>query len=247
MVYAETAPAAERAAAALLAELRARRDRFYIRLPGAAEGIASALAAPAFPVAVTDSGDNPGSGGIGDTPAMLQALLDAAPAVPVLFAFFADPGLVARAQQVGVGGEIEGTLGGRLSPDFGPPVRIRGRVERLTDGQFRNRGPMLRGVPVNFGPTALLSLAGTPGGENVRVIVSSRSKSPNDPGLLDIHGIALEDLSVYCVKAKNHFRAAFLPLLREIIDIDAPGPAALDIASFPFRHAPKTLYPLRGT
>ena len=29
-----------------------------------------------------------------------------------------------------------------------------------------------------------------------------------------------------------------------MIDIDAPGPAAYDFSDFPFRKAPKTLYPL---
>ena len=142
MAFAESADVAERAAAKLLEEFRRRRDRFYISLPDATEGIRRALAAPRFPVAVTNSGDNPGSGGIGDTPAMLHALLAAAPKLPVLFAFFADPALVERARGAGEGGAIEGTLGGRLTHDFGEPVPFRGRVERLTDGRYRNRGPI---------------------------------------------------------------------------------------------------------
>ncbi len=97
-----------------------------------------------------------------------------------------------------------------------------------------------------FGGTvlALLSLAGTKGGPNVRVIVTTHSRSPHDPGLLALHGIALDEVKRLCVKAKNHFRAAFTPLLADIIDVDAPGPAALDIKGFRFRHAPRTLYPL---
>jgi hypothetical protein len=80
---------------------------------------------------------------------------------------------------------------------------------------------MLRGVPANFGPAAPISLAGTRGGKHVRVIVAARSRSPNDPGLLDIHGIALEDIAVYCAKAKKHFRAAFLPVREELFAADA--------------------------
>ena len=97
-----------------------------------------------------------------------------------------------------------------------------------------------------FGGTvlALLSLAGTKGGPNVRVIVTTHSRSPHDPGLLALHGIALDEVKRLCVKAKNHFRAASTPLLADIIDVDAPGPAALDIKGFRFRHAPRTLYRL---
>ena len=232
------------AASALAAEMRARRDRFFIKLPSPADGIRAALEAGRFPVAVTDPGDNPGSGGIGDTPGLLRALLDADVPVPTVFIFFADPDLVARAQAAGIGGAISGTLGGRLTSVYGAPVPFAGSVQALSDGRFRNTGPMMRGVDANFGPTALLSLEGTPGGRNVQVIVTSLSRSPHDPGLLALHGIDIAEIALICAKAKNHFRAAYLPLLTAIIDTDAPGPAALDIASFPFRHAPRTLYPL---
>ncbi len=231
---------ARRAAEAVRDEMRARRDRFFIALPSAEQGIARALAARQGPVAVVDAGDNPGSGGIGDTPEMLRALLAAGPSVPVAFAFFHDPALVERARAIGVGGAIEGTLGGRLTDAFGPPVPFRGQVLRLTDGRFRNRGPMMNGLVVSLGPTALIGIG------TVQVIVTSHCRSPNDPGFLDIHGIDPRGIAVLCVKAKNHFRAAFREVMAEMIDIDAPGPAALDIASFPFRLAPRTLHPLTG-
>jgi microcystin degradation protein MlrC len=80
MVFADgDAALTQRAAERIVAEMRARLARFTIRLPGAAEGIARALAATERPVAVIDAGDNPLSGGIGDTPEMLRALLAAEP------------------------------------------------------------------------------------------------------------------------------------------------------------------------
>lgn len=237
----DPAPVAE----ALAAQMRARRDRFFIPLPTPAEGIEAALAAGRFPVAVTDPGDNPGSGGIGDTPGLLRALLDADVPVRTAFVFFADPALAARAHALGPGAAIEGTLGGRLTDAYGPPVPFAGTVRALSDGRFRNTGAMMRGVEANFGPSALIALDRTPGGRNVEVIVTSLSRSPHDPGLLALHGIRPADVGLICAKAKNHFRAAFLDQVSAIIDTDAPGPAALDIASFPFRHAPRGLYPLR--
>ena len=242
--HASSAERAQAIAHSHAAQMKSRRARFFIRLPTPSEGITQALAGGKFPIAVTDAGDNAGSGGIGDTPGLLRALLDADVDVPTIFAYITDPGLVERAQQVGVGGELTGSLGGRLTPLYGAPIPFNGTVQALTEGKFRNTGPMMRGVLSNFGPTALLSLAGTPGGRNVRVIVTTYSRSPHDPGLLALHGIALEDVSLLCVKAKNHFRAAFKPLLTDIIDIDAPGPAALEIKTFTFKHAPRTLYPL---
>ena len=80
-----------------------------------------------------------------------------------------------------------------------------GVVEALTDGRFVNRGPMLGGMTVELGLTAMIRIG------QVRVILTSRSISPSDPGFFDLHGIDLSAPQILCVKAKNHFRAAFTP------------------------------------
>ena len=46
-----------------------------------------------------------------------------------------------------------------------------------------------------------------------------------------------------CVKAKNYFRAAFAETFAAILDVDTPGPAALDLARLPFRHVPPERLP----
>lgn len=241
MVFADgDASLAQAAAERIVDEMRRRLQRFYIRLPDAQQGIAQALACAATPVAVIDAGDNPLSGGIADTPAMLRALLAAQPDVPVVFAFFADPDLVQRCIQAGEGEQIAGTLGGRISSNFGAPVPFRGTVKKLTDGGYTNQGPMMQGLPVSVGPSAVIGVG------TVSIIVTTVCGSANDPAFLDLHGIDMREVAVLCVKAKNHFRAAFNAICPVMIDIDAPGPAALDIASFPFRLAPPHLHPLQS-
>lgn len=233
MVFADGDPdLAGRAAAELAGALRQHRARFAVRLPDAAEGLRRALAAPAGLVAVVDPADNPLSGGIGDTPGLLRALLDARPAVPAVFAFLWDPPLVARAHGAGLGATLDVRLGGRITDVFGPPVEASARVLRLTDGRFRNRGPMEANLPVTLGRTALLDVQG------VQVVVTETCQSPNDAGYFALHGIDLAATRLLCVKAKNHFRAAFGGLCREIVDIDAPGPASPDLTRYRFRHAP---------
>ncbi len=213
--------------------LWANRARFRARAPKPAEGIAQALASPPGLVAVLDPSDNPMSGGIGDTPELFRALLAAAPRVPTVFAFFSDPALVERARRAGEGGRLPCALGGRLTDLYGSPVRAQSRVLRLTDGRFTNRGPMETGLPVALGPTAVLGI-----GDWLRVIVTEGCQSPNDPAYFELHGIDLGQVRLFCVKAKNHFRAAFAPLCRAIVEIDAPGPAGFDPSRYPFRHAP---------
>ncbi|WP_144629920.1 M81 family metallopeptidase [Bordetella genomosp. 13] len=208
--------------------------QFRLQLPTPADAVSRALhsEAPGL-LAVTDSGDNPMSGGASDTPGLFRALLDARPQVPSLYAGFAAPDVVQAAVAAGQGGTLDVVLGGRHGPHFGPGVAARVSVERLTNGIFRNSGPMQTGVERQCGRSAVLKLLDQP---SVRVIVTERVVALDDPALYALHGIDLDALRLLCVKAKNHFRAAFADRCAEIIDCDAPGPACQDLSQLPFRN-----------
>jgi microcystin degradation protein MlrC len=221
---------ADRIAHTISDEMRRRQPDFMISLPTAVTGVARALESnkPGL-VAVTDPGDNPYSGGINDTPEMFRALVAAKPNRPVIFAAFADSDVVDKAWRAGVGkslGTIE--LGGKVMKDYGAPVRVEASVEKLTDGVFRTIGPMETGIELRCGRTALLKSG------NISIIVTEYVAPANDPAFFHLHGIAIEKEHLLFVKAKNHFRAAFDSLCDEIIDINAPGPACLDMAMLPF-------------
>ncbi len=232
---------AERAACDVAAKMNEIRDQLFVTLPSAEDGIAAAIAAAKSgqgPVAVIDAADHPGAGAIGDTPEFFRALLAARPSVPTAFVFFADPGTVARAHELGVGKSFTGALGGKLTPIFGPPVEVEAKILKLTQGRFTNVGPVQHGLESNYGRTALLEVDG------VKVVVSEICRSVSDPAFFELHGIDLARLGVLAVKAKNQFRAAFSQVFQRMIDIDTPGPAALDFASMPWRIADRELYPL---
>ena len=174
--------------------------------------------------ALLEPSDNPLSGGVADTTGLLRALLEHGQHYRSVFAFFCDPEIVAQAHEretLAVG------LGGR---HWGPPVALEVKVERVTDGRFRNAGPMEKGLEVNLGRTAVLRAG------NVRIIVTESCQAPNDMEYFRLHGIDLAEVDLVCAKAKNHFRAAFGALFDPIIEVDTPGPAAADLGSLPFRH-----------
>jgi len=221
---------ADAVASRLVAEYVARLPRFRVALPTAADGIEIALAAPPGLIAVIDPADNPMSGGIGDTPELFRALLARNPDVPTVFAFFCDPALVQTAHEAGIGASLDRRLGGRLSRDFGSPMPATLRVRRLTDGRFHNRGPMERGLAVDLGRSCVLDIG------SIAVIVTETCQSPNDRAYFELHGIDLATTRLLCAKAKNHFRAAFGPLCRQIVEVDCPGSAAADLSRLPFRH-----------
>ncbi|RPH43211.1 MAG: M81 family peptidase [Burkholderiales bacterium] len=249
MAWADDGATARRVAHRLADAMVARAAEFEPRLLSAREGILHALAAAAGPVAVTDPADNPLSGGGADTPALFATLLAmrreaggplaVLPAGRIAFAYFADAGLVARARAAGPGAMLEATLGARHGAAFGASVPVHARVVRATEGRFANTGPMERGSVVDVGPSVVLDV------EGILVVVTSAVGAANDPGFLALHGIDPAGLRLLAVKAKNHFRAAFAPLLGAIVDVDCPGPAAADLSTLPFRRAPGVGRPAR--
>ena len=230
MAFAEDDTAAARSACGRVAEaIGARRHAFRVSIPGPNQALREALRTRPGLVAVTDTADNPLSGGCADTPGLFRALLDIGPQGRTVFAYFADRQTVERCAEAGGGARLDLELGAKTSRDFGARVPVRARVLRMTPGRFHNRGPIDFGKPVDLGRTVVIDVAG------IEVIVTSRCMPADDPGFYALHGINLSQTRLLCVKAKNHFRAAFEPLCTRIIDCDSPGPASADLASLPFR------------
>jgi len=228
---------AQRCANMLAGEFLKRKQQFHIRLPRPSDGLQQALKTEgAGPAIVLDPADNPLSGGIGDTTGLFQAMIDAKPPAGSVFAFFWDPPLVEVCHQAGTGAAIEVKLGGRIAPDFGAPVPVKAKVLKLTNGKFQNEGPYEHKLAADVGRTVLLEVG------NVRVIVTESCQAPNDPAYFRLHGVDPAKVPLLCVKAKNHFRAAFASMARCLIDVDCPGPASVGLFHYKFRHAPQHIW-----
>jgi microcystin degradation protein MlrC len=149
----------------LIDEIWRRRDEgaatYYRPI---ADGIAAARAlsdggavGKQGPLVIADGTDNPGGGGYNDTTPVLKALLDAG-IENVAFGTIYDPAAVQQATRAGVGSEIEVSLGGHTDAAMGAPVKAKAIVKMLSDGSFRNDGPMNAGVETSMGPTAVLRI-----------------------------------------------------------------------------------------
>jgi microcystin degradation protein MlrC len=230
MAFAENDAAAARSACERVVDaIVARRNAFRVSVPGPNQALREALRAGPGLVAVTDTADNPLSGGCADTPGLFRALLEIGAQGRTVFAYFSDAETVAQCIEAGAGANLDLELGAKTNRDFGARVPVHARVLRLTQGTFRNRGPIEFGRTVDLGMTAVLDVSG------IEVIVTSRCMPANDPAFFDLHGIDLSQTRLLCVKAKNGFRAAFEARCARIIDCNALGPASADLASLPFR------------
>jgi microcystin degradation protein MlrC len=205
-----------------------------------AEAVGRALRAPAGPVILADVGDNVGGGSPGDGTVLLAGLLAAGAEGAVVT--LADPEAVACAWEAGAGAAVELTIGGKADRWHGEPVRLRGEVERLTDGRYTNEGTdhfaSLYGREVQMGRCAVLRSQG------VRLLLTERKTPPGDLAQLRSQGITPEAQRIIVVKSAVAFRGAYGPIAGEIIEVDTPGLCTADLSRFPYRKLSRPVFPL---
>ena len=108
-------------------------------------------------------------------------------------------------------------------------------VRAVSDGRVTLKGPMMRGLSVNLGPSACLEIDG------ILVAVVSGKKQLLDRELLRMVGIIAEQMRVIVVKSSNHFRADFTPHASQVLVAKAAGPMAADPADLPWRKLPDSI------
>jgi microcystin degradation protein MlrC len=188
------------------------------------------------PLLLADVSDNPGGGSAQDGTVLLAALLDAGVEDAALATLY-DPAAVEAAADAGVGERVSVSLGGHTE-DNGDPLDLTARVRLLSDGRYRNYGPMSTGLEVSFGRTAVLEADG------IDVVVGSHRQQPYDPEAFRSQGITPERRSVLVLKSTVHYRAGFEPLVGEVREVATPGLCSPDLSSFDYEHVPRPIYPL---
>jgi microcystin degradation protein MlrC len=234
---------AEREAKRLSDMLWATRDRLVLNLPDAAEAVRRASAAPKFPVALIDTGDNIGGGSSGDSTFILAELLKQKASGWVMV--IADPEAMRAAARAGVGQPFDSLVGGKTDKLHGEPVRVRGRVRSLHEGRYvetevRHGG----GRYWDMGHTAVMEVEGsTPDLPNLLLVTMKRS-SPNSLHQLISVGVYPQRQRILVVKGAIAPRAAYEPVAAQIIEVDTPGVTAVNPARFTYKHVRRPLFGL---
>jgi microcystin degradation protein MlrC len=230
------AGAAERAAEKVAVFLWNRRGEFQKSLPDAQAAVHQSIEAPRGLTVLADVGDNLGAGTPGDGTVILAELLKqrAHDALVLL----CDPEAVAEAVHAGVRGRVHLKVGAKTDHEHGDPVEIDGSVLTISDGVFKNIGPMRDGVMDDQGRTAVIRAAG------VLVVVTERRMPMWNLEQLRCLGIEPTRLRTIVVKSAIAYRAAYLPIAERVLEVDTPGLAAADIRRFTYHHLRRPIYPL---
>ena len=213
-----------------------RREFLHEALP-VKDAVAKALAAPGRPIVLADMADNTGGGAAGDGTEILRELVRVGARSSVVACIW-DAAAVEACIRAGVGSRVTLDVGGKVDDRHGAPMRVTGTVRTLSDGRFMHKGPMMRGLPGRLGPTAVLDV------DDVKVILISYRWQTLDPEMIRFVGIDPMAEKVVVVKSTIHYRAAFEPIAKEIIEVDAPGLSSSNLARFHFERIRRPIFPL---
>jgi microcystin degradation protein MlrC len=207
-----------------------RRVFDFVAPAGSADWcISRAVAIDDHSIFISDSGDNPTAGGVGDVPYMTERLL-AHPAFAggertAIVASIVDPAAAAVCFAAGVGHDVAVSLGGKLDPLHGQPLALRGTVTTLLP------------TGSNGGDIAVLQVGG------VHIIITSRRKPYHY--VRDMQALGLDPAEHHVTAVKIGYlvpdlrRAAKHALLAL-----TPGAVNQDIPSLTYMRVPRPVYPL---
>jgi microcystin degradation protein MlrC len=214
------------------------------------EGVKKAMAHEGErPIVLVDLGDDPGSACVADSPAVLEALLrlDASNAVLTV----RDPEGVKKAINAGVGAELELDVGASIDSRFYKPVRVKGHVKLIDDGNYMICGPTHGGWgrevhrdawrEANVGPRAVIRTANK---VDVILVTPWQGGIGKDRDFFKSAGIVFDEKRMIVVKSNQAHRASFDPITDGNIDLASPGASTVDYGSLPYRHIPRPLWPV---
>lgn len=236
VVTADAAPEqAERAAAEVAGAMWERRKRFLVETIAPDAAVRRGLAADGL-VVLADASDCVGGGASGDSAAALAALLRHAPAAAAAI-HIADDVTARQALALHPGQRFAAAIGNRRDPLYGPPLAVEAEFLRSAPSHFTYSGGLMRGVQAALGDAAVLRVGA------VEVLVSANACYEYADEAFVAAGINARAGKFIVVKNPMNYQQAYAAASTRLI-IDTPGPTTPNLASLPWRHAGRPLFPL---
>ena len=222
------------------------REAFVYKIEPLQQSVARAKTMPSSapgegPIVLLDHYDNCASGGTMDTTVVLAEILRQGLDNVAAFAIY-DPDAVQQAIAAGVGAEVSLSIGGKIAmpaiPADSPPLNVTGTVKIISDGRYRNRGPMARGVQMDMGPSVVLDTG------PVEIALISRHVEPSDLNCLSSLGIDPMQKRYIMLKSRIHWRAGLGAKAKAVVDCAGVGVCTSDYGQLDFKKVRRPIYPL---
>lgn len=225
----------------ILSYCREQKQEWIYNHENLPDAVRRAAGANNFPVILLDHADNVGSGGTSDSMMVIKEVLrQKLDGVAVATVY--DPDAVKAMAAAGIGATVTLDLGGKSDmPSIGhkaEPLRLTGKVKRLSDGEWIVRGPMYTGSKVTSGPTAVFETGG------MQIVVTSLHHEPWDIGIFTHIGIDPQHCRYLLLKSRIHYRAGFEPIGKMTVTLDGIGVTTSDNRLLKFTKLKRPIYPL---
>lgn len=195
------------------------------------EAVRRALASPNAPLYLSDSGDNPTAGGVGDSTLLLRLMLAEKPAKRVLFAPIFDKGTLDSIRLEAPGARLTLSIGsGRES--YCEPVAVEAELVH-----FRPVSALHGLTMEKVADSALLRCG------NIDIVLTDAQMAFTGPECFETAGVRAEDYDIVVLKMGYMFAEIAAPC-RENIMAFTPGCTPLLITPEQYRHLPRPIWPL---
>jgi microcystin degradation protein MlrC len=227
----------------LLGRAWVEREAFVYKIEPLQQSVARAkgMAPSDGPVVLLDHYDNCASGGTMDTTVVLAEILKQGLEDVAAFAIY-DPAAVQQAVAAGIGSQVTLSIGGKIPmpaiPAESPPLTVTGTVKTISNGRYRNRGPMARGVMMDMGAAVVLDTG------PVEIVLISRHVEPSDLNCLSSLGIDPMQKRYVMLKSRIHWRAGLGKMARAVVDCAGVGVCTSDYGQLKFEKVRRPIYPL---
>jgi microcystin degradation protein MlrC len=228
---------AQRAARWMADRAWARRAEFVGDTPSAEEAVRYCAAAAEWPIVLMDVGDNIGGGSSADSTVILEVAQRLG--VPSLLTTLYDPEAVQACVRAGVGETLTLDVGAKTDDMHGRPVRVTGKVRRISDGKFEDPTPTHGGFRF-FDSGTTVAFDTTDG--HTLVLCSRREFHAS----LEQHyhiGVRPESYRIVVARGVVSPRASYQRIAKEILLVNTPGVTTSDLTFFTYRRRRPSLYP----
>jgi microcystin degradation protein MlrC len=167
-------------------------------------------------VLLVETADACGGGAVGDSVQTLKKLLDLAPNEKSL-THVVDPKVVTQCLELGEGSELEILLGHQVDKQWGDPVKIKVKIEKITDGKFIYNGGIWDKTIGEMGSSALVSVG------TIQILISSFGTYEWNCEQFLSFDLKLDQYKFLVVKNPMNYKNTFSHI-KNIYVLDTAGP-----------------------
>lgn len=213
-----------------------RREEFEPRVWKPEDAIRDALKSDSTRSVLTEVADTCGGGAAGDCVAVLRAMLELGVERKAIYPVVS-PQAADDAANAGIGSEVEIYVGAEIDKKWGPPVKIKGVVLNVTDGNFTYQGGVWDGASGRMGTTAVVRVG------SIDVVMATFPTYEWRDEQYRSMGLNPADYQLIIVKNPMNYYMTYNSIAENFYVIDSPGPTPATCKSLIYNQMKRPFFP----